>query len=149
MRQVGAVAQPAVRGPDQCDHRAAIAFRQYRDVVAIARERHGGGAAVQRAVAIELNMVMRPRRRDRHGALRRFDARARQQPAGNQRFGERNTQREAAGHAEYLETFGQANAGTAQALRHPGERQAGFAQCMPQRRFPGTILRRGDGLGVG
>ena len=64
------------------------------------------------------------------------EAGARQQPAGEQRFGKRNGQGETPGHAENRKAVGEACAGSAKFFRHPGQRQPGVAQRLPQRRLP-------------
>ena len=49
---------------------------------------------------------------------------ASEEPAGEQRFGERRRERIASRRGEYLEALGEARARAAQRLGHPGERQA-------------------------
>ena len=103
------------------------------------------GSPAQGAVGVQRDPVARPHRRNRHRAGRRRDAGARQQPAGEQRFGERHRQRIAPGNAENRKAVGEARA--ALFFRHPGERQAGLRQRAPQRRLPLAVAGAVDGCG--
>ena len=107
------------------------------------------GAAAQRAVRMNLDAVARPRRRDRHRARWRYEPGARQQPAGEQRFGKRNGHGEPPGNAENRKAVGEVRAGAALFFRHPGERQPGFGERVPQRLLPALVLGAVDRLGIG
>ncbi len=124
---------PAIFGRDQHD---GVAVGQHGDVLRIGREGNAERAAAERAIRTKLDAVERAGRRDRHGAGRRLQASARQQPAGDQRFGERHGEREAPGGAQHRKAVGEARARATQLFRNPGERQSGVGERTPQRRLP-------------
>ncbi len=87
-----AIVNPAIFGRDQRDG----VVGQHGDVLRIRCERNAERAAAERAIFAECDAVERPGRGDGHGACRRLQSRARQQPAGNQGLRQRHRQRRSA-----------------------------------------------------
>ena len=71
----------------------------------------------------------------------------RQQPAGEQRLGERHRRGEAAGDAQHGEPVGHLRPGAAELVGDPGQRQPGLLQRIPQRLGPLAFLGLVDGVG--
>jgi hypothetical protein len=129
--EIAVVGQPAILSLDKGYHRLAAAIGKHGDLLRLAGERYADRAAAECAARIERDAFVRTHRSDGHRRQRRFQAGARQKPAGRQCFGERHRERKTPGHTEHRKAVSEARARAAQIFRDPRERQSGVAQRVP------------------
>ena len=146
----GAVGDAGLRRLDQGNRQPArLASCQHGQVLSTLGEGDRAQRPTQGAVAGQRELLAVARRPAAHGALGRDDAGPRQQPAGEQRLGQRHGRSVAARLPQHGGSVAQFGAGAAEGLGHPGEREARFLQRRPSRRLPGVVLGPIHGLRVG
>ena len=129
---------------------AAVAARQHGEVLRVAGEGHSrAGAPLKRAVAGSVSRSPSRAGAAGHGALGRGDAGLRQQPAGEQRLGQRQRRRRSgpprAARQSHRPMLG---AGAAQLPRAPRRASAPPPPAPPGGRLPGVVLGPVDGLRI-
>ena len=140
---------PAIFRGNQYNGGVGCVFGYDSNVRRIGREGNAERPAAQRAIVAKRDAVERAGRGDGHGAIRRRQSGAREQPTGQQRLGKRHRHRETSGGAEHRKAVGKARARATQLFGNPSERQPGVGDRTPERPPPSAVLGPVDGLGIG